>query len=310
MRHERRHEGGDIDGRGEADKPVRSERAQRLASIANGSRSKGPRPENRERSKLNGLVHGLRGEQLILPGEDPAEFEALRGGPPRRVGPGHTHPAAPARRPPRRRRLAAPQSHLGADVAYRRVTAEGAALASDAERRAAASTAPLGGSSTSRRPRWPTSRVARHLETRPPDDGLGRVGGGPGAGPVGVGPAVLPRPADDPARPPGRRRPGGRRPEPAAPRRSSWAANPPGGAAAGRRGRGGGGGGGDRGGGRGRELLATAAGPARSGVPDPEDRARRQMIDAAMVDDFGRGAAAAPVRDGDRDGRCGRRSSS
>ncbi len=132
MRHERRHEGGDIDGRGEGDKPVRSER-QRLASIANGSRSKGPRPENRERVKLNGLVHGLRAEQLILPGEDPAEFEALRGALHDEWDPATLTRALLVDR------LAVAAWRLRratrADVAYRRVTAEGAALASDAERR-------------------------------------------------------------------------------------------------------------------------------------------------------------------------------
>ncbi len=132
MRHERRREGGDIDGRGEKDKPVRSER-QRLASIANGSRSRGPRPENRERVKLNGLVHGLRAEQLILPGEDPAEFEALR-----RALHDEWDPATLTRALlVDRLALAAWRLRRAtrADVAYRRVTAEGTVAASDAERR-------------------------------------------------------------------------------------------------------------------------------------------------------------------------------
>ena len=132
MRYERRREGGGIDGRGEGDKPKRSDR-QRLASIANGSRSKGPGPENREKVKLNGLKHGLRAEQVILPGEDPAEFEALR-----RALHDEWAPATLTRA------LLVDRLAVGAwrlqratraDIAYRRETAAGTALASDSERR-------------------------------------------------------------------------------------------------------------------------------------------------------------------------------
>ena len=70
MRSENLRKGGGIKGRGERGKPKRSE-LQRLTSIANGSRSRGPRPENRERVKLNALKHGLRAEHVILPGVDP-----------------------------------------------------------------------------------------------------------------------------------------------------------------------------------------------------------------------------------------------
>ena len=52
---------------------MRSE-LQQQASRINGSRSKGP--ADRSRVRFNGLKHGLRAEQVVLPGEDPAEFEA------------------------------------------------------------------------------------------------------------------------------------------------------------------------------------------------------------------------------------------
>ncbi len=53
--------------------------AQRQASRANGAKSKGPKsPEGKAVSKFNGLKHGLRAEHVILPGEDPAAFEAER----------------------------------------------------------------------------------------------------------------------------------------------------------------------------------------------------------------------------------------
>ncbi len=53
--------------------------AQRQASRANGAKSKGPTtPEGKAVSKFNGLKHGLRAEHVILPGEDPAAFEAER----------------------------------------------------------------------------------------------------------------------------------------------------------------------------------------------------------------------------------------
>src|SRR5258708_323854 len=46
------------------------------ANRAHSLKSTGPRPpEGKEASRLNGLVHGLRAELAIIPGEDP---EALR----------------------------------------------------------------------------------------------------------------------------------------------------------------------------------------------------------------------------------------
>src|SRR5579864_1893041 len=128
MRSEGRREGGEIDGRGDGDRPKRSER-QRLASIANGSRSKGPRPENLEKVRLNGLKHGLRTEQVILPGEDPAEFEALRGALHDEWEPATLTRALLVER------LAIAAWRLRratrADIAYRRQTAEGTAVAFD-----------------------------------------------------------------------------------------------------------------------------------------------------------------------------------
>ncbi len=57
---------------------MRSEK-QRQASKINGSKSKGPTsPEGKAVTRFNGLKHGLRAEHVILPGEDPAAFEAER----------------------------------------------------------------------------------------------------------------------------------------------------------------------------------------------------------------------------------------
>ncbi len=59
---------------------MRSEK-QREASRTNGAKSRGPKsPEGKAVSKFNGLKHGLRAEHVILPGEDPAAFEAERQG--------------------------------------------------------------------------------------------------------------------------------------------------------------------------------------------------------------------------------------
>src|SRR3954467_5610749 len=58
-------------------KPKREISPARLAANrANASRSTGPRtPLGKSVSKLNGLVHGMRAESDILPGEDPAELD-------------------------------------------------------------------------------------------------------------------------------------------------------------------------------------------------------------------------------------------
>ncbi len=50
---------------------------QRQASRTNGKKSRGPKtPEGIDVSKMNGLKHGLCSGQVVLPGEDPAEFDA------------------------------------------------------------------------------------------------------------------------------------------------------------------------------------------------------------------------------------------
>ncbi len=50
---------------------------QRQASRTNGKKSRGPKtPEGIDVSKMNGLKHGLCSGQVVLPGEDPAEFAA------------------------------------------------------------------------------------------------------------------------------------------------------------------------------------------------------------------------------------------
>ncbi len=55
---------------------MRSE-AQRQASRINGKKSKGPiTPDGKNTSKFNGLKHGLRSNQVVLPGESAAEFNA------------------------------------------------------------------------------------------------------------------------------------------------------------------------------------------------------------------------------------------
>jgi hypothetical protein len=55
---------------------MRSEE-QRNASRINGAKSRGPKTdEGKAVSKMNRLTHGLRAEQVVLPHENPAEFEA------------------------------------------------------------------------------------------------------------------------------------------------------------------------------------------------------------------------------------------
>src|SRR4051794_36688757 len=58
-------------------KPKREISPARLAANrANSKRSCGPKtPGGKAVSKFNGLVHGMRAESEIIPGEDPAELE-------------------------------------------------------------------------------------------------------------------------------------------------------------------------------------------------------------------------------------------
>ena len=54
-------------------------RAQAESNQNNAKKSTGPKSaEGKKRSSLNSLVHGLRSEEVVLPGEDPAAFEAER----------------------------------------------------------------------------------------------------------------------------------------------------------------------------------------------------------------------------------------
>ena len=51
------------------------------ANRLNAQKSTGPRTaEGKERVASNALKHGLTGKQVVLPGEDPAEFDAFRSG--------------------------------------------------------------------------------------------------------------------------------------------------------------------------------------------------------------------------------------
>jgi hypothetical protein len=108
---------------------TRSEK-QREQSRINGARSHGS--ENREKVRFNSLKHGLRAEEVILPGEDAAEFETRR------------QALHDEWRPPTRTRallvdrLAVDSWKLDratrADAAWRRQTAEDRISAFDAER--------------------------------------------------------------------------------------------------------------------------------------------------------------------------------
>ena len=52
--------------------------AQILANRANAQKSTGPRSaEGKAASRFNALKHGLDAQSIILPGEDPADYEAL-----------------------------------------------------------------------------------------------------------------------------------------------------------------------------------------------------------------------------------------
>ena len=51
--------------------------AQIDANRKNARKSTGPKSQpGKDKTRFNGLKHGLRAEQVVLPGEDPAEFAA------------------------------------------------------------------------------------------------------------------------------------------------------------------------------------------------------------------------------------------
>ena len=53
---------------------------KRLANIANSLKSTGPKSKDgKKKVSLNSLKHGLRSPELLLPGEDPAAFDAFHG---------------------------------------------------------------------------------------------------------------------------------------------------------------------------------------------------------------------------------------
>ncbi len=108
--------------------------AQIAASKRNGAKSRGPTtPEGRKISRFNRLQHGLRAEQAVLPGEDPAEFQAIRDAYYDEWDPETLTRAMLVER------LAINSWRLfratRADIAYRAVTADGSAYAADADRR-------------------------------------------------------------------------------------------------------------------------------------------------------------------------------
>jgi hypothetical protein len=55
--------------------------AQTLANRTNAEHSTGPKTEaGKERSSRNSFKHGLTSSKIVLPGEDPAEYDAFRAG--------------------------------------------------------------------------------------------------------------------------------------------------------------------------------------------------------------------------------------
>ena len=109
---------------------MRSEK-QREQSRINGAKSWGPK--DREKVRFNALTHRLRADQLILPGEDPAAFDALRDGLFAEWDPETlTRALLVERLAVNTWRL---QRATCSDVAYRRVTAEGTAYAFEADKR-------------------------------------------------------------------------------------------------------------------------------------------------------------------------------
>ena len=178
--------------------------AQREASRANGAKSRGPKsPEGKAVTKFNGLKHGLRAEQVVLPGEDPAAFEAEK-----QAWFDDWRPATHTRAVLVERAAIASwklRRAVGAESAMRSQRADEAAREFDVERLARVDRAvarfdddPAGAL---------TLIESGAVGLDPPAPRLLlRAGGRPGARPRRMGPARVPRAADAPARPPLRRR--------------------------------------------------------------------------------------------------------
>ena len=169
---------------------------EQIGQPSNAKQSTGPR--DTDRTRFNGLKHGLRAEQVVLPGEDPADFEAER-----------------------RAWLDdwKPLSHTRAVLVERAAVASWRlrrAVRSEAALRAGSPTTPAA-PSTPRPPR----RVERAIDRFDDDPAaalslleshaagldrllalLGRAGRGPGAGPAGWDQPLYHDAADAPAGPP------------------------------------------------------------------------------------------------------------
>ena len=62
-----------------AENAIITTKRQAAANRQNAMRSTGPRtPQGKQAAKWNALRHGLRPETLVLPDEDPEEFERFR----------------------------------------------------------------------------------------------------------------------------------------------------------------------------------------------------------------------------------------
>ena len=198
--------------------------AQIDANRKNALKSTGPKSRpGKDKTRFNGLKHGLRAEQVVLPGEDPAEFAAELKGWSDDWKPQEPYPGRP-RRARRRRLVATPPL----------------ASASRPTGSASSPRPPPTGSTPSRReaieaaldllrdrPRRRPSRGSGPTWTgRPADRLVGRPRRGPRGGPRRLG-RRLARPADGPARPPRRRRPRRGRADARWPRRGcSWPTTP------------------------------------------------------------------------------------
>ena len=177
--------------------------AQIDANRKNALKSTGPKSKpGKDKTRFNGLKHGLRAEQVVLPGEDPAEFAAeLEGWSDDWKPQSHTRAVLVER-------AAAASWRLRRSSASRptvlRELAEAAAARFDADRREAIERA----STSSRRPRRRPSRCSGPTRT-----GVDRLIAWWDVLDAALeeGPAAwdrFARPADGPARPPCRRRPG------------------------------------------------------------------------------------------------------